>query len=397
MEAFILIAILALWIFNLNKKGVQAFVFLLYTMIIYYKSFINGVDIDIIIKFLILITLIIYGFIFGFKAKVIKVMISLACIMYALSFIGAQWTLNFGFKDSITAFISFFIGIIIFNINWDNEGKSKLLKAISKMAIISLIIGIPLDLLGFVEYFGRSGTAIAGASLSTNLSFFGTCGVMSSIILYNINRESKYRILSYINFIIVCTTLTRGGIIVCLVVLLPDIKKFFKEMIYSANHLIIFFTVIMISTYPSILLYNTLIKRTFTDGQLNTSGREKAWTYIISLVQNKWFGNGYGCLKTLTDDSNLKAFTAAHNEYIRIYFETGIIGAIITGVILSFVFYNIFKHRDTNNVSYLITIVLGFLIYSFTDNSITNFRFWIPFMTVISAIGTYKERLKLKL
>ena len=102
-------------------------------------------------------------------------------------------------------------------------------------------------------------------------------------------------------------------------------------------------------------------------------------------------------METLTDNINLRAFTAAHNEYIRIYFESGICGIIIMLIIITYIFYSILKNRNTDNIDYLLMILIAFLIYAFTDNCITNFRFWIPFMTVISVVGTYKERLKIRL
>lgn len=397
MSIIVLAIVIMLWIFYINKKDIQALTFLLNATVIYYNQFINKIEIDFIIKVLFLLTFIIYSIRFGARVKVLKIVIPLILVMYFCSLIDAQWSYNYTFIASITAFSSFFTGIYATCIYWEKSHAINLLVTLSRLAIVSLILGIPLATIGFVEYLGRFGTAIAGASLSTNLAFFGTIGVMASAILYNLQKNDKYRFLQYVNFVIVCATLTRGGIIASFLILIPDILKILKEMFYKSKYLIIVFFTVVIATYPAFILVKSLLKRTFVEGELNTSGRIEAWKHIITLVNNKWFGNGYGCLKTLTDDIHLRAFTAAHNEYIRIYFETGIVGLIIIGIVIIYLFRVGIKNRITSRKIYIYMLYLAFLVYSFFDNCITNFRFWIPFMIIISILGTYRKRIKLKL
>ena len=294
LDKVILILILTMWIICIIRKGVQALILLLFSMIIYYKSFIFSSDIDLIIKILVLLTLIIYGFRFGLKSKGFKILIPFSIILYLFSFKNAQWNSNYNLIDSITAFISFITGILIFIINWNEKSKTSLLKTITFLPIISIIIGLPMDILGLVDFWGRQGNALAGASLSTNLSFFGTCGVMSATIMTNVNKNKKYRIMSYINLAIVCSTLTRGGIIASLIIIIPDIVKFLKEMIHDAKKVNILLFTLVISSYPCVILVDKLLKRTFVGGEVNTSGRTEAWLYMVSESNSKWFGNGYG-------------------------------------------------------------------------------------------------------
>lgn len=123
-----------------------------------------------------------------------------------------------------------------------------------------------------------------------------------------------------------------------------------------------------------------------SNGELNTSGRSIAWNYILSLNQQKYTGSGLGSLKTFTSDPKLAAFTAAHNEYVRTLFETGTIGLVILLILFLYIFFSAFysKTKYLKIISFL--IFSSFLLYSYTDNTMVNFRYWMPFSVLIGTI-----------
>ena len=108
MSIIVLAIVIMLWIFYINKKDIQALTFLLNATVIYYNQFINKIEIDFIIKLLFLLTFIIYSIRFGARVKVLKIAIPLILVMYFCSLIDAQWSYNYTFIASITAFSSFF-------------------------------------------------------------------------------------------------------------------------------------------------------------------------------------------------------------------------------------------------------------------------------------------------
>ena len=75
-----------------------------------------------------------------------------------------------------------------------------------------------------------------------------------------------------------------------------------------------------------------------------------------------WSGRGYGYLKTVTDPA-LKYFIAAHNEYLRLYLETGIIGLGLITIIFVLIFYKPFKVRSNKFKVLYISVLISFLIY----------------------------------
>lgn len=388
----ILICILIGWVIGLYKKKVVALNFLLIILTIYYPSLTSVVDIDFTIKLFLLITALYYTRLYGLKKHSMKVFF-LALLLYCISFVNAQWDINYSYFDSITAFFSLILGLILYSIAWPSDLRILLLKCICKLPLYSIIFGLILSSMNLLEFIGRNGTGLAGASMSTNLSFFGVTGMVAATILKKKFNSDFYRALIYVNFLIIGLTLTRGGILAGVILLLPELFSFIKNILHKKKYILILLASLLTVIYPLKYIYINILERTIVNGEINTSGRMDAWISIINLSTNKLFGNGYGFLKTVTD-SSLKAFTAAHNEYIRMYVETGYLGVIITLLIFGIIFKKIIKENKSNNIIMYFTVIISFLLYSYTDNTMTNFRFWIPFMVIIGSIDNNNKYLK---
>lgn len=222
--------------------------------------------------------------------------------------------------------------------------------------------------------------------MATNLSFFCVVAIIASLAVFKIKSDIKFRFLAYLNFFILLLTLTRGGILAGFLLLLPDIISWFKEIAKSLNKFIITILIIIITIVPVGNIAELILDRSFSDGQFNSSGRFEAWSYMISIVNNKWIGNGLGYLKTAKDDALSRGFNAAHNEYIRIYLETGYIGIILHIILFYISFKTIVKGQKIFDKKVIIFLILVFLVYSFSDNTITNYRFWIPYLFTLSLL-----------
>lgn len=382
----IVIVISIAWIICLCKKNWSPYVPLFVSMTVYYDSFISNIDIDLIIKIMFLMTTLIYVIQGKVKKKLLMLLIGLTILIYSISLLNVNFDWSYSRIDSITAISSFSTGIMLACIDLDNQERISILKTIQKLPIISLILGIPLSAMGFLTYFARSGTAVAGASSETNLAFFSTLAILAAIILKQVTQKSRYDVAKVVNYIIVCSTLTRGGILASTIILLPDIIAILMKAFIKAKYLIISFYGLAISVVPVIFIWKKISERTFENGQINTSGRLDAWKYIISLVRNRLTGNGYGSLKTMDYDPRLAAFTAAHNEFVRAFFESGLIGTV--GLISIFICMLIFfLKKQKNMTTYILFAFIAFFVYSFTDNCITNYRYWFVFTFIISSFS----------
>lgn len=378
--AIVMIMLISLvWLVLFLKKKTYAMTFLIYSTIICY-AYSFKISVDLVIKILFLITIAFSCWRYGVKKQSLKIF----AILFILVFFGtilANFTNTYTFSDNITAVISTVLGFLIICVNWPTDDKEEILKRISFIPICSIIIGIIIIPLNIVPFFSRAGNVgLGGASMATNLSFFCISAIMAALSVYKINSNVKYRLLAYINFLILLLTLTRGGILAGFIMIFPDIIKWLKETPKSFNKFIITLLIIGISIVPVMHIAELLLERSFTNGEFNSSGRFEAWSYMIDIVDNKYIGNGFGFLKTATGGTLDRGFNAAHNEYIRIYLETGYIGLILHTILFGISFKTILAEQKIFTKKTIYFFILAFLVYSFTDNTITNYRFWIPFL-----------------
>lgn len=371
---------------KVSEYSIYIFLTLLGLLVIYYDSININLNLDLYLKILILLTSGLCLLVYGWKKNTF-VIFSLVILMYILSLISAQWTSEFTLFESISAIASFTIGIVISRIRWKDEHKSKILLLISFLPLFSVVIGLILWPFGVINFLGRNNTALAGAALSTNLSFFGVIGIMASLLFFYKYNKVLFRYIAYLNFIIVFLTLTRGGILAGFVVIVPDAVKFAKDLIKSLSRkqLVIYTSIALLALIPIGYASILLIQRSFLDGEFISSGRFEAWPRILEHVTNMWSGRGYGYLKTVTDPA-LKYFIAAHNEYLRLYLETGIIGLGLIIIMFVLIFYKPFKVKSNKFKVLYISVLISFLIYSLVDNTLTNFRYWVPFMSFVSVM-----------
>lgn len=380
-----LVLILCTWFLGWLIKGWTPVGVLLIFSVIYYASF-TMTNIDLLLKVLFLFTGILFIFKGFIKDKLLIYLLLLSIIMYIVSIYGNKFNYYYNFVDSITAFATFITGLILYTMRLSSKYTIGLLKVITLLPIISIVMGILSFILGLTDFFSRSGTAVGGISLATNLSFFGTLGTLAAVILDKTTHRSRYNVLKIINFIIVCLTLTRGGILATIIILFPDILSILKRTFISIKSMLLVASGLILGLIPTMLIVKLIEQRSFENGELNTSGRFDAWKNILSLVNNNLTGNGYGSLKTLTDNPLLSAFTAAHNAYIQSYFETGIVGTALFIIILLIVFINTLKSTGIAR-KYIVFAILSFLTYSYTDNTVVNFRYWFILMIILGSVS----------
>ncbi|MFV0341458.1 MAG: O-antigen ligase family protein [Anaerocolumna sp.] len=380
-----LISIIVVWGYFILVKKVCAFTVLIMSTVVYYAWF-SIIDMDFIIKLLLLGTAIISLLKYRYKYYT-KILVFISILLLIAGMLGADFNNTYTYKDFATAYLSTFLGILTFCVCWPENNRIAALKVIAWLPIISIVLAIILLPLQLVPIFSRvDGSGFGGISMATNLAFYSVISIMASLTIYSITSIKKYRLLAYLDFGIVLLTLTRGGILAAFIVLLPNILIWIKETKKSRNKVLITLVIILISTIPLIEATLLVINRSFSNGTFNSSGRFEAWAYMISIVENPIIGNGLGNLKTLTDNALKNGFRAAHNEYVRVYYETGFFGAFIYFKMFLFMFRKVIKNTVMLKKSYVICFILAFLSYSLTDNTLTNYRFWIPFMFVLALI-----------
>lgn len=359
----------------------------------YFERFTSTLHTDFVFKLLFLVCSL-YLLIFqGFKKEYIS-----SIIIFFIAFLFSRITpVNNGyynFTDSFLAMMTFLVGLLLISISWSEKEANELQWLIILLPWLSVLFGTIFHLFGIMSLFDRNGTSIGGISLSTNLSFYCVFSIAAASVLFERNRENKFIYIQIITFLLCSSTLTRGGILASLVIIFPDILWILLKVYKKPMFLLSVLFSGLLSIFPIKILYAKIIERMYNDGgSLNTSGRIEAWSYIIRLQENRLFGNGFGSLKTYTYDPKLQAYTAAHNEYIRIFFETGIVGSILILISILNLFLKLISNINENKKSIykIIFLVISFFIYSLTDNTLSNYRYWFVFMILLGTLDTFKK------
>ena len=121
---------------------------------------------------------------------------------------------------------------------------------------------------------------------------------------------------------------------------------------------------------------------------IGTTRRAEGWLYLLDSLPPgvNWFGQGAGLSSYLIDE--LLQIHHPHNEYLRIFFDFGIVGLalFLLGSLLVFVslvvLYRKAPHDSIRAGAYMVPVVAAMAV---TDNPLVFIYVMLPFAIVISA------------
>lgn len=340
-------------------------------------------------KFLILFSILICIFKYGMK-RTTKIPLGLLGILFCINLIVvfSSETTAYSFIDFITAFSTLSIGVLMFYIKWNENDVIKGLKVLSYLAIINVAIGILMK-----GFFLSSDLRIVSAGMTSHLVFYSSIGMYAAAVLVERFGKKKYGKFIIINLIITFLSQMRGGTIFSLIlfipIIIPHIKKLKKKtLVYS----VLFSPIIIFIGY---LMFGRMISRTLNIGAdygvgfLNTSSRFYVWQETLKLSQgNRSMGLGIGYIKTLDEFFTRLGFLSPHNEYIKFFVEGGYIGLGILLICFIIIFSIVYKNNcfGKSRKGMVRAVIIGFMFYSFTDNTISAIEFWAPFSLCLSLL-----------
>ncbi|MEK0290648.1 O-antigen ligase family protein [Caldifermentibacillus hisashii] len=331
-------------------------------------------------KILILYSCLLCIFRYGWK-RVTKISILLLVVLLAISLTLIPKTGNYSNIDLITSFTSILLGILVFFIKWNKDESLGVLRLLSKLPLISLGIGLIFTFIGIHPIINPISNRLQGATISTHFVMASTIALVASLTLYYIDSTKTNRYMVLLNYILSLATLSRGGIIFSTIILLPYI---FINIVngLKSNMKFLKRVYILILLIPILIYFGlNIFERSFSNGELNTSNRVQAWEILLKLSEDsRLIGLGIGYIKTIEDPEIAdRGFNAAHNEYIRLLVESGWVGIILIFCSLFSYMSKIPNDNIANKKSLIILFYIGFMIYSFTDNTISAVQFWVPF------------------
>lgn len=228
-----------------------------------------------------------------------------------------------------------------------------------------------------------------------------------------VNFYNKKKISNAIKFMILfCAlllTAKRGPLLFCIISLLlcyaiynkVNVKNIAKFIIIVLG--IILAAVIIAKYVPS---FSNIVKRFTNFGSDITGGRQPLYILAYDMFkQNIFWGNGWGSYKYFANSSVIgsiyghDSFMYAHNVYLQVLAETGIIGF---GIYITFIFYNLYNNikiikitigANKDIFTYTLFIQLFYLQYSMTGNALYDFGILIPYLlSICLCISFYSKK-----
>ena len=340
-------------------------------------------------KFLILFSILICICKYGMK-KATKIPFFLLGILFCinLTVVFSGETTTYSFSDFITAFSTLSIGFLMFYIKWNENDVIKGLKVLSYLAIINVAIGILME-----GFFLSSDLRIVSSGIISHLVFYSSIGMYAAAVLVERFGKKKYGKIIIINLIITFLSQMRGGTIFALILFIPIIIPYIKKLKKRTVVYAVLFSPIII--FISYLMFGRMISRTLNIGAdygvgfLNTSSRFYVWKETLKLSQgNRSMGLGIGYIKTLDEFFTKLGFISPHNEYIKFFVESGYLGLVILIICFIIIFFVVYKNNCFGKArkGMIISLIIGFMFYSFTDNTISAVEFWAPFSLCLSLL-----------
>ena len=265
-----------------------------------------------------------------------------------------------------------------------------------------MIAGIPLQLAGVSTVFSVEATGVPrleGASIPAHLAFLSLVGLAAGLCLLGlpeVDRNSRTHLWVGLNLLILVGTATRGGIGVGLALVAVFIvhalmvsrtsSRLARRGAWMATAIGI---VAMAAAAPE------LIRRSMGnsyEGTFNLSGRDQAWDFFFGLAtQSPTTGKGLGfatiAVQLYAPPNVQKEFVAPHNEYIHLLLDGGVLFLVaMMATMLTLFFLAARAHRGT--VRWVIaTFALGFLGYSFTDNTFSTPQFTVLVVMLLGILA----------
>lgn len=287
-------------------------------------------------------------------------------------------------------------------IRWPPEVKEIHLKIIALLPLVSVIGGTIFQAMGlttlmWAEYTGA--IRLQGANIPAHLAFLAFAAFAVSMIQLKRLPEQMlfYYTMMGINFLIMLMTGTRGPLVASALLVALFVFDMLKRFVKGKSMLIIpLLGFVLIIAVSVALQMDNMMKRSASQSgsdEVNLSGREQAWAFFMEGAnESPWFGRGLGAVLVGNDGTLDDSFSVPHNEYIRFYYDSGIVGATILLLAWLIAFRDVRRGLPRDLRGYCLAFIIGFAIYSFTDNTISTIQIIVPFCFALNAFTSHSLR-----
>ena len=236
-----------------------------------------------------------------------------------------------------------------------------------------------------------------GAGISSAHFAFLTYFVILFLVYESLLKKRVYLFFTAVTLMMMLLSGSRGPLLAALLpiaLLIPFLKlrDIQRKIILTSPLIIIVGSKLILS-----MVERSKMTTFDSDGGLNLSGREYAWSYFLERIEGlNLFGGKLGSITKVTEgvrEYNLYVFTVPHNEFIRFYMELGIIGCTLFFLNIIFIMSKTYRISSSTTRKFLVTSFIGMFILTLFDNSLSTLQSSVPFALLLKYIH-FNEKLR---
>jgi teichuronic acid biosynthesis protein TuaE len=314
----------------------------------------------------------------------------------AVSVVDAAGSAETSTSESARAFAGFALPWLVLMINFPREHAHRLLRAVSALPLVSVCLGLLLDVGGVTDVvsFDAGGARLQGASIPAHLAMMCVAGIVAGLATAT-TRHVRYGVpVLAFNVLALLATGTRGAIAAAFIVLAIFASRSALAARLPAALRRTGGVIGVVGVVGLLVAAPELIARSAGnayEGSFNTSGRGEAWSFYARLAGETWVaGRGLGFSAIANERYQPQgvqaAFAAPHNEYIHFVLDGGLILGVGYAAALLVLFVSVFWSADPVVRPLVIACGLSLMVYSAVDNTLSTPQLCIPLFAALAAI-----------
>lgn len=304
---------------------------------------------------------------------------------------------TFQMVKSLFAFIVLFAFI---NINYSPEVIPRLLTMMRYLPIASIVGGVVVELANIhgpwgpwkamiIEWTGAP--RLGGMNIPPMLAYFSYVALFICVFDALQTKQRWLFVLAGIHLTIIILSGTRmptaASLIFAAIILL-----FSKGRVLRGSTKLHVAVASILVIGGVLVLYWPALQARMTAGGVNVTGRDIIWEIFVSAIHKEpWFGRGLGTGAVLLI-GEFEGTTAAHNEYLRLLADAGIVGLTLFVVSIAAWVRSELRFMSSDERLIIVSFLFTFALYSLTDNTVTS----PPAMMLILALSLLFARARLR-
>jgi len=275
--------------------------------------------------------------------------------------------------------------------DWRPETARRIRALLPWLAPASVAAGALLQAAGLGRLFSAEFTGVPrlqGANIAAHLAMLAFIG--TACALYEICRNASGRAggryaLALINFVILVATGTRGPLLAMAPIVLAFLAAAFRRALRrGVLHAV---PLLLLGGGGAAALWLQLDNYRLRQSEKGLSGRDTAWNFFWEKANElPVFGRGLGAVLEANDGTLYSGFTVPHNEYLRFYYDGGLVGLLVMLAAFVLVYAAIARRLAGAEKWTFRAFMLGVCIYSFTDNTLSTIQFTAPLCCFLNGV-----------